>query len=83
MLFNHLMCGTAGKHRGNGERQKGGICISHLNLGCVAAACAVRVRIGVSAEFHFPQGVMGTCLTKFDRTDKCFHVRAGKGEGKI
>lgn len=32
----------------------------------------------MSAELHFLLGVMGACLTKFDRTDKCFHVRVEK-----
>jgi len=29
----------------------------------------------MSAELHFSQGDIGSCLAKFDTTDKCFHVR--------
>ena len=53
----------------------GCICIFHLKLGYVAAYWKL-ICIGCQLSyFSSPQGDIGACLTKYDATDKCFHVR--------
>lgn len=62
------------EYHGNGKRQNR--VYLHISL-------EIRLRCSMwfthmhwmSAELHFSQGDIGACLTKFDTTDKCFHVR--------